>query len=126
MLGKVEQGCICPIVEEARAIRYALVKANKAGQSRAECQSDCKQLIKKLNYSQEKLTLLDNVLEDIRKLKKLFSEHCFSFIKRNNNYVGHKLAKFAIDSCIEIIWKESFPTWLLDAAKSDVMSCCST
>ena len=41
--------------------------------------------------------VIATIVMDIKKLKDDFDEHRFSFARRENNYVSHKLAKFAMN-----------------------------
>ncbi|XP_071939482.1 uncharacterized protein [Coffea arabica] len=105
--------------EEAMAIRRSkMVIARQMGWRNAVFESDCKQVVDKLNTNEEEASIA-TILLDIRKLKEDFDECCFSFTKRRNNSVSHHVAKFAI-SLIDIAqWKYDFPIWLLELVQAD-------
>ncbi|XP_071916171.1 uncharacterized protein [Coffea arabica] len=109
-----------PPVEEARAIRKALLFVNKNGWRNIIIQSDCKRIIDQIREGNLSDHLACAVLCDILVLSKDFSSCLFSFVKREGNNVSHHLAKFALNSVSEIAWMESFPSWLISLAKNDV------
>ena len=109
-----------PIVEEARAIRHALVLAKQNGWRNIIIQTDCKRIVDQIRDGKLNDHLAGAVLFDIIALSKDFSSCLFSFVKREGNNVTHQLAKFALKLVSEIAWKESFPSWLSSIAKMDV------
>ncbi|XP_071939813.1 uncharacterized protein [Coffea arabica] len=109
-----------PIVEEARAIRHALVLAKQNGWRNIIIQTDCKRIVDQIRDGKLNDHLAGAVLFDIMALSKDFSSCLFSFVKREGNNVSHQLAKFALKLVSEIAWKESFPSWLSSIAKMDV------
>ncbi|XP_071926981.1 uncharacterized protein [Coffea arabica] len=98
-----------PAVEEAMAIRKALIFAKRNGWMNIIVQSDCKGIIDQIREGNLNDHLAGAVLFDIEVLSKGFSSCLFSFIKREGNSVSHQLAKFALDLVSEITWIDSFP-----------------
>ncbi|XP_027082670.1 uncharacterized protein [Coffea arabica] len=109
-----------PTVEEALAIRKAVIKAKLCGWNKVEIQSDCKLLVDKLRGRDMDDPVTGTILHDVLILSQGFVTCQFSFVKRGGNCVAHKLAKFAINLYDEISWKDSFPIWLNCLAKNDV------
>ena len=109
-----------PAVEEAFAIREAVIKARLCGWNKVEIQSDCKLLVDKLRERNVDDPITGTILSDVLFLSHDFDVCQFSFVKREGNRVSHKLAKFATSLQDEISWKNSFPIWLTVLAKNDV------
>ncbi|XP_027148760.1 uncharacterized protein LOC113749274 [Coffea eugenioides] len=114
------------MVEEATAIRTALIKARTMGWRRIEVQSDCKGVVDGIRTGCRKEPKVGAIIEDVLKLGSQFDTCSFSFIKREGNRVGHHLAKFAIQVTSDIEWEESFPVWLVNLAKQDVRAVAQT
>lgn len=111
--------CSEAAMKEALAVREAMIMAERKGWKMVEFESDCKSNIDNL-LNEEGMQLADTaVLSDIRKLKYKFDKCCFSFTKRENNYVSHRLAKFAVKCLVNVEWKVKFPCWLLESARAD-------
>ena len=109
-----------PAVEEALAIRQALNIAKQKGWRKVLIQSDCKGIIDKINARKAADPHIGVILFDILKLRQVFTECSFSFIKREGNFVAHHLAKFAINLMNDFEWQDSFPEWLTSLARNDV------
>ncbi|XP_071901099.1 uncharacterized protein [Coffea arabica] len=109
-----------PTLEEALAIREAIIKAKHRGWNKVEIQSDCKLMVDKLNDRNAENPITGTILADNLLLSQGFEKCYFSFVRREGNCVSHKLAKFAISLKDEIYWLDSFPTWLTCLAKTDV------
>ncbi|XP_071927613.1 uncharacterized protein [Coffea arabica] len=109
-----------PAVEEARAIRKALMFAKMNGWRNIIIQSNCKRIIDQIREGNLNDHLAGAVLFDILVISKDFSSCLFSFIKREGNNVCHHLIKFALNLVSEIAWMDSFPSWLISLAKDDV------
>ena len=82
-------------MEEALAIREAMVLAKRMGWRKVELESDCKLVVDKINAREEEVSIATIQL-DIWRLMKDFDKCCCSYTRRSNNYVSHYLAKFAI------------------------------
>nr|XP_027120691.1 uncharacterized protein LOC113737705 [Coffea arabica] len=106
-------------VEEALAIREAMVVAKRKGWRMVEFESDCKVVVDKINAHEEEISIA-TILLDIWRLKTEFSKCCFSFTRRSNNSVSHHIAKYAIDLIDVAEWKCDFPAWLLELAQADL------
>ncbi|XP_027166107.1 uncharacterized protein LOC113766078 [Coffea eugenioides] len=106
-------------VEEALAIREAMVLAKRMGWRKVELESDCKLVVDKINAREEEVSIATIQL-DIWRLMKDFDKCCCSYTRRSNNYVSHYLAKFAITLIDVAEWKLSFPAWLLELAQADL------
>ena len=115
-----------PAVEEALAIREAVIKAKQCGWNKVEIQSDCKQMLDLLTDRNGDHPTAGTILHDVLELCQAFKVCYFSFVKRGGNSVSHKLAKFAISLSEEISWKESFPIWLTSLATLDVRAVAQT
>ncbi|XP_071924136.1 uncharacterized protein [Coffea arabica] len=115
-----------PAVEEALAIREAVIKAKQRGWNKVEIQSDCKLMVDKLKDKNADDPITGTILADILLLSRSFEECYFSFVRREGNCVSHKLARFAISLKDEICWLDSFPTWLTCLAKTDVRAVAQT
>ena len=113
------EGCAEVQVEEALAIREAMVLAKQMGWRNAELESDCKHVVDKINAREEEVSIAIIQL-DIWRMMKEFDQCCFSYTRRSNNYVSHYLAKFAITLIDVAEWKFSFPAWLLELAQADL------
>ncbi|XP_027109105.1 uncharacterized protein [Coffea arabica] len=74
-----------PTVEEALAIRKAVIKAKQSGWNEDVIQSDCKQMVDKLKDMNAEDSVTGTILIDILKLSQGFDECCFSFVKRDGN-----------------------------------------
>ncbi|XP_027173470.1 uncharacterized protein LOC113773121 [Coffea eugenioides] len=109
-----------PAVEEAMAIRKALIIAKQKGWGKIVLQSDCKAIIDKLNVKSAEYLSVGVILFDILKLRMDFIECSFSFVRRGVNSVAHHLAKYALRVVDEKVWQESFPDWLCSLASKDV------
>ncbi|XP_027064446.1 uncharacterized protein LOC113760174 [Coffea eugenioides] len=109
-----------PAVEEAQDIRQALNIAKQKGWRKVLIQSDCKGIIDKINARKAEDPHIGVILFDILKLRQVFTECSFSFIKREGNFVAHHLAKFAINLMNDFEWQEFFPDWLTSLARNDV------
>ncbi|XP_071940291.1 uncharacterized protein [Coffea arabica] len=112
-----EQNCSDPIVEEASAIRRALVKAKLKGWNRIEIQCDCKVVVDKIMEENNQDARIGTIVEDIMNMKEDFCTCSFSFREREGNYVSHELAKFALNLVTDIQWKDSVPAWLTSLAR---------
>ncbi|XP_071906100.1 uncharacterized protein [Coffea arabica] len=112
-----------PAVEEALAIRQALNFAKQKGWRKVLIQSDCKGIIDKINARKAEDPNIGVILFYILKLRQVFTECSFSFIKREGNFVAHHLAKFAINLMNDLELQESFPEWLKSLARNDVGAC---
>ncbi|XP_027082645.1 uncharacterized protein [Coffea arabica] len=108
-----------PVVEEATAIRKALIVAKQNGWGKIVLQLDCKTIVDKLNAKSAEHLSVGVILFDILKLRMDFVECSFSFIRRGENSVAHHLAKFALHLVDENVWQESFPDWLSSLASKD-------
>lgn len=97
-----------PIVEKANAIRNALRKPMQRGWRRIIIQFDCKNLLEKLVEENNGDPMIGALLENISNLSKEFSSCQVSFIRRDENVVSQKLAKFATTLIGDLDWKESF------------------
>ncbi|XP_027086455.2 uncharacterized protein [Coffea arabica] len=113
------EGCAEAQVEEALAIREAMVIAKQMGWRKVELESDCKLVVDRINARKEEVSIATIQL-DIWRIMKDFDKCCCSFTRRNNNYVSHYLAKFAITLIDVAEWKFSFPAWLLELAQADL------
>ncbi|XP_071923288.1 uncharacterized protein [Coffea arabica] len=111
--------CSVPVLEEALAIRAAMVKAATEGWEKIIIESDCKVVIDKIEKGMEDV-VTSTVLQDIKLLQYNFEECWFSFVRRDFNFVSHSLAKFALKLDAIVDWKANFPVWLLDCAQADV------
>ncbi|KAL3527735.1 hypothetical protein ACH5RR_012391 [Cinchona calisaya] len=100
--------CRIPIMEEALSVKQALLKA-KQQEWDSILQSDCKNLMDKINNEVLEDAQLGGVLVDIVRIKKWFKKRSSSFIPRGGNHISHNFAKFALSLCKEVMWKESFP-----------------
>ncbi|XP_071933645.1 uncharacterized protein [Coffea arabica] len=110
-------------VEEAKALRLAMLVAKQNGWRRVEFESDCLQVINDINSTNDEAVRC-TVISDIRKLKYRFDECCFAFTKRENNSVSHTLARKALQMECPAEWKECFPGWLLELAHADCKGSC--
>ena len=108
------------VVEEANAIRLALVKAGRMGWRKIVVQSDCKGVVEGIRTGCKKEPKVGAIVGDILRLKNQFEKCYFSFVKREGNCVCHYLAKFAMHVTSDIEWEEFFPIWLVNLAKKDV------
>ncbi|XP_027090288.1 uncharacterized protein [Coffea arabica] len=115
--------CSNPKLEEALALRAAMLVAKSQGWRRVEFESDCKQVIDGINTEEDDAAIA-TVLSDIKKLKSSFYECCFSFTRRINNSVSHCLANFAIKLKETAEWKSDFPAWLLELVQADCKGSC--
>ncbi|XP_027109537.1 uncharacterized protein [Coffea arabica] len=111
--------CSVPVLEEALAIRTAMVKAALEGWERIIIESDCKVVIDRIQGDSDDV-LISTVLQDIKLLKQNFKECCFSFVHREFNSVSHTFARYALNLGSIVDWKACFPVWLLDIAQADV------
>ncbi|XP_027177900.1 uncharacterized protein LOC113777055 [Coffea eugenioides] len=111
--------CSVPILEEALAIKTAMVKVALEGWERIIIESDCKVVIDKTKKDTDDV-VISTVLQDIKLLKHNFEECCFSFVRREFNSVSHKLARFALNLGFVADSKACFPVWLLDSAQADI------
>nr|XP_027101192.1 uncharacterized protein LOC113720678 [Coffea arabica]XP_027115614.1 uncharacterized protein LOC113733445 [Coffea arabica] len=116
--------CSTPKMEEALALRAAMLVAKQQGWRRVEFESDCKYVIDRINSEEDDVEIA-TVLSDIKRLKLSFYECCFSFTRRESNSVSHHIAKFAINLEKTAEWKFDFPAWLLDLVQADCRSSCS-
>ena len=73
-------------LEEALAVREAMIRAKEKGWQKVELESDCKGIIDKINGEMEDV-LLHTVLQDIKSLQKEFNDCCFSFTRREDNTI---------------------------------------
>ncbi|XP_071906135.1 uncharacterized protein [Coffea arabica] len=85
-----------PKMDEALALRAAMMMAKQQGWRRVEFESDCKHVIDTVNSGEDDVDIA-TVLSDIKRLKLNFYECCFSFTRRISNSVSHHIAKFAIN-----------------------------
>ena len=81
--------------EEALTLRAAMLMAKQQGWRRVVLESDCKQLIDKINGGEGDSTIA-TVLSNIVSLKSNFYECCFSFTRRMNNSVSHYFTKLTL------------------------------
>lgn len=107
-------------LEEALALRKAMIQARQQGWRRVEFESDCKMIIDKVTGDAEEDSLTSTVIRDIRNLQSYFYKCCFSFARRENNYVSHRIAKFSINCLDDTKWEGNFPAWLTETAQADV------
>ena len=89
------EGCAEAQVEEALALREAMVIAKRMGWRKVELETDCKLVVDKINAMEEEASIAIIQL-GIWRLTKDFDKCCFSYTRRSNNSVSHHLAKFAI------------------------------
>ena len=89
------------------------------GWERIIIESDCKVVINRIQKDTDDV-VISTILQDIKLLKHNFEECCFSFVRREFNFVSHKLAKFTLNVGSVVDWKACFPVWLLDSAQADV------
>ena len=106
-------------MEEALAIREAMVIAKRMGWRKVELESDCKLVVNKIKAREEEVSI-GIIQMDIWRLIQNFDKCYFSHTKRSNNSVSHKLAKFAIKLIDSAERKYSFPAWLLELVQADV------
>lgn len=109
-----------PLVEEADAVRRALIKAKAEGWENIEVQSDCKAAIERIKEENAQDARIGTIVEDISRMRLEFSNCFLSFIKREGNSVSHEMARFALTCISEIQWKDSFPSWLTRLARKDL------
>ncbi|XP_027118809.1 uncharacterized protein [Coffea arabica] len=100
--------CSNPKLEEAIALRIAMLVAKQQGWRRMEFEIDCMQVVNGINREEDDV-IISTVASNIRKLKSNFGECCFTFIRRINNFVSHTLAKMAINLKGSAEWKDDFP-----------------
>ncbi|XP_071933905.1 uncharacterized protein [Coffea arabica] len=114
--------CSAPILEEALAIRTAMVKAALEGWGRIIIESDCKAVIDRILKDMDNV-VISTALQDIKLLKHNFEECCFSFVRRKFNSVSHKSAKFALNlgSVVDLV----FQFGCLIVLKQTLRSSCS-
>ncbi|XP_071912962.1 uncharacterized protein [Coffea arabica] len=115
--------CSNPKVEEALALRAAMLVAKCQGWRRVEFETNCKQVIDRINSGENDVEIA-TVLSDIEKLKLSFYECCFSFTRRKSNSVSHQVAKFATNLKETAEWKSDFPVWLLELVQADCRGSC--
>ncbi|XP_071928203.1 uncharacterized protein [Coffea arabica] len=80
-----------PKLEEAMVLRAAMLVAKQQGWRSVESETDCLQVVNGINREEDDV-IRSVVVFDIRKLKSNFDECCFTFTRRVNNFVSHKLA----------------------------------
>ncbi|XP_027090154.1 uncharacterized protein [Coffea arabica] len=115
--------CSSPKLEESMALRAAMLLAKQQGWTKVIFESDCLQLVEEIN--KEQTTEIGSVvLDDIRELRTKFYECCFTFTRRVDNSVSHKLAKLAISLKVQTEWKDVFPYWLPALAQADIEGSC--
>ena len=83
--------CSNPKLEEAMVLRAAMLVAKQQGWRSVESETDCLQVVNGINREEDDV-IRSVVVFDIRKLKSNFDECCFTFTRRVNNFVSHKLA----------------------------------
>ncbi|XP_071901202.1 uncharacterized protein [Coffea arabica] len=117
------RSCSNPKLEESMALRAAMLLAKQQGWKKVVFESDCLQMVEEIN--KEQLYEIGSVvLDDIRELRTNFYECCFTFTRRVNNFVSHRLAKLAISSKTLTEWKDIFPDWLPALVQADIEGSC--
>lgn len=105
-----------PDLLEACAIRIALLKAMEEHFTSILIVSDCREVIRKLNFDNEDISGVGLIANDIKTLSHSFWRCSFSFVKRDCNTCSHSVARFASGLVNKIRWKGNFPVWLIKAA----------
>ncbi|XP_027067716.1 uncharacterized protein [Coffea arabica] len=108
-----------PQVEEAAAIRMGKQMAHEASWRAVEFQSDCKEVVDRINKENGQQSRVDVILEDIANMRCLFAKCTFSFVHRTGNCCAYSLAKFAVQLTKNVEWEEYFPMWLHESAQNE-------
>ncbi|XP_027091956.1 uncharacterized protein [Coffea arabica] len=111
-------------MEEALALRAAMLVAKRQGWRGVKFETDCKQVIDRINSGENDIDIA-TVLSDIERLKSSSYECCFSFTRRRSNSVSHQVAKFATNLEETAEWKSDFLVWLLELVQADYRGSCS-
>ncbi|XP_027157225.1 uncharacterized protein LOC113758655 [Coffea eugenioides] len=110
-------------IEEALAVRNALLMAKQAGWKKIIVHSDCKSAVEQINRCSEYEYSIATILEDVQDLRKGFNRCSFVFISRAANEISHALAHFAVKLVHNIEWENDFPIWLIELGMKEMREC---
>ncbi|KAK1392383.1 hypothetical protein POM88_011439 [Heracleum sosnowskyi] len=110
-----------PEIAEAKALILAINLEKRHGLQEIILESDCKQLVSRLNQSITHLSDLDSVLCDILSLCSVFMSLSWSHVRREGNSVAHHLAKlFPFGS--QQVWENHCPMQVACHVSMDILS----
>lgn len=112
----------CYDVEHAvsLAILKALQFAKDFDITHFHLESDALCIIKKINSHQIDLSVIGNIIEDIRSLKNEFPAIKIDYGSRKTNMVAHAASRLALNVRGESLWFTNFPRVVMHAAISDL------
>ena len=118
--GNVHQRKGTASMEEALAIRNALLMAKQAGWKKIIVHSDCKSVVEQINRCSDYEYSIATILEDVQDLKTGFDRCSFVFISRAANEISHALAHIAVKLVHSIEWENDFPIWLIELGMKEM------
>lgn len=113
-----------PLMAEALSFREALMFASNLGIQHITVESDCLELVQACR-DEVKRGEIQNIVGDIRALKRGFQSAAFTWIGREGNQVAHLLAKLAKIGNLPLNWTWNLPSSLSSAVDVDKASAAS-
>ncbi|KAL0008685.1 hypothetical protein SO802_010187 [Lithocarpus litseifolius] len=104
---------------ELLACRKAMEFTTNAGFSKLVIEEDNSNVMRAISSSMADLSLLGNVVDDVRHLVLGLDWVNFSFIWRGGNRVAHVLAQHARNISEDVFWMENSPPLALNALYQD-------
>ena len=110
----------CPLEVEAMAAAKAFQFACKIGISNAVLERDSLLLISALRGGTKNLSPYGILLEDVWVCSTLFTQLCYSYVKREDNKIAHNLARFAVNIPGFFVWMNDVPLQFISVLQTDL------
>lgn len=89
-------------------------------------ESDLLQIVTALNGASMDMSLIGPIIEDAKVFLFSIAEATTSHIRRQANFVAHRLARFALHSGGDNIWVEETPSLISDLVEEDNSTPCTS
>ena len=119
LVQQVEQA-FQPLEVEAIAACKAVEFGSEIGVDCAIVEGDSEVLVKALRNTDNGLTPIAPLINDVSLFSNLYSELSYSHIKRDGNKVAHSLARLALTTLGCTVWMEDIPSRTLPFIQADL------
>ncbi|KAK2994189.1 hypothetical protein RJ640_017809 [Escallonia rubra] len=84
-----------------------------------QMEGDAKLIINALNSSEENLSAIGGIIDDVKRIAHYFDSCTFQHIKRSGNETTHGLAKFAYSLTEALVWMGEVPPVVMPSILKD-------
>ncbi|KAK2974954.1 hypothetical protein RJ640_009113 [Escallonia rubra] len=118
-LSKKIYGITDPEYAEAIAAGEAARFGYDCGFNFVQMEGDAILIINALNSSEENLSAIGGIIDDVKRIAHCFDSCIFQHIKRSGNEAAHRLAKFACNLIEVVVWMGEVPPVVMPSILKD-------